>query len=152
MPCLAPLASQRAKPILRAGSSIAPSLADLGSPDPSMGRRRRTPTVGLSALRATAPKRSRPFTTQVSRAGARASRILQGGAMVALARSIWRICATHSVTRSARFTAANAGAPYKSGADEDCKESDGRAIARRHLRTDGWWIVLRQRRHSGALR
>src|SRR5215510_84494 len=128
MPCLAPLASRRARPTRRDASSIAPSLAYLGSPDPSMGRRRRTPTAGLSALRATAPKRSKPFTTQVSRAGARASRILQGGAMVVLARSILRICATHSVTRSARFTAADGGAPYKSGLDDYCKESGGRAL------------------------
>jgi len=45
--------------------------------------------------------------------GVRASRIRQGGAMALLASSTSLICAIHSATRSAHFTAVDHRAPYE---------------------------------------
>ena len=59
-------------------------------------------TIGFTC---DSPEKVKAFHDAASRAEARASRTRQGGAMALLASSISPICATHSATRSARFTA-----------------------------------------------
>jgi catechol 2,3-dioxygenase-like lactoylglutathione lyase family enzyme len=62
---------------------------------------------GTIGFRCDSPEQVKAFHDAGVAAGAGASRILQSGAMARLASFTWRICAIHSVTRSAPFTALN---------------------------------------------